>query len=100
MKKSILFLLAALSFQCMVAQNITNAGAYLAFLNKQSEAVTKDMWSYTSSIARSRSANSIEMRRKELLKQIQTSKTAVSEKPAFNNQDYIKTAFIKYLDII
>jgi hypothetical protein len=83
----------------MVAQNITNAGAYLAFLNKQSEAVTKDMWSYTSSIARSRSANSIEMRRKELLKQIQTSKTAVSEKPAFNNQDYIKTAFIKYLDI-
>lgn len=87
-----------LMMQCL-AQSTNTANTYLTFLNKQSEAVTKDMWDYTSSIARSRSAKAIDMRRNELLKQIKTSVDAVSGKPAYKDQNYIKEAFVKYLEL-
>jgi hypothetical protein len=99
MKKAAFMLASVLmTFNCLT-QNLNTANGYLTFLNKQSEAVTKDMWSYTSSIARSRSAKSIDIRRNELLKQIQSSIAAVNAKPAFNDKNYIKEAFVKYLEI-
>ncbi len=81
------------------AQAFTTAVEYLEFLNKQSEAVTRDMWDYTSSIARSKGARKVENKRKDVLAQISASKKVVQSRPSYKGQDFIKDAFVSYLSL-
>ncbi|MFN0031827.1 MAG: hypothetical protein ACKVOR_06690 [Flavobacteriales bacterium] len=82
-----------------LGQAFANAGEYLDFLNKQSEPVTKDMWDYTSSVARSKGARKIENKRKDVVEQIAAAKKNVGARPSYKGQDYIKDAFINYLTL-
>jgi hypothetical protein len=99
MKKTftLTLLLLFVSYAQLNAQAFATAGDYLDYLNTQGNTVTKDMWDYTSSIARSKGARKIENRRQEVLAQLKTAKKNVESRPSFNNQDDIKIAFVNYL---
>jgi hypothetical protein len=101
MKHSLISSLACIIFSIGTAtsQAFNSAVEYLEFLNKESESVTKDMWDYTSSIARSKGARKIENKRKAVLAQITTAKKNVGSRPAYKSQNFIKDAFINYLKL-
>lgn len=100
MKFKLLTLIVCVSFSLAgFSQTFSNPVDYLNFLNKESLSVSKDMWEYTRSIARTKGAKKIEARRKEVLLQISASRKTVQAKTPYKGSNALKDAFTSYLKL-
>ena len=58
----------------VIAQNFKTPVEYLEYISKEQNAISKNMWKYTKTIAHSKSARKIDATRKNLVKTIQNAK--------------------------
>ncbi|WP_040278037.1 LIC11966 family surface protein [Psychroserpens damuponensis] len=80
----------------MSAQTFNNASEYLDFIAEEQEEITKNMWKYTKAVAHSKSARSIDGKRKKLLKTIDQAIAKISKADGFEDDDY-KNKVLKHM---
>ena len=98
----ILFILPAIiiiSTHQSKAQDFSNAGDYLSYINEQYGNIMKEQWDYTKAISKGKGAKKIEKRRVDLLTAIKEAKTNVFKMPRFNGDATFKGFVAKHLDI-
>ncbi|WP_460219554.1 hypothetical protein [Psychroserpens sp. MEBiC05023] len=78
------------------AQSFDNASAYLDFVGKEQQAVTKSMWKYTKAVAHSKSDRSINGKRKNLLKTVDKAIAKITKAEGFDGDDY-KNKVLKHM---
>lgn len=73
---------------------------YLSYINKEQTNISKSTWKYTSAVAHSKSARKIDATRKQLIKNIQTSKKRIGElQDGYKGDTDYKNQVIQYFDI-
>ncbi|SEP55379.1 LIC11966 family surface protein [Flavobacterium urocaniciphilum] len=91
------FLLISTSF---FAQDFKTPVAYLEYIAKQEDNITKETWKYTKTIAHSKSGRKIDATRKNLIKSIQTAHKNISNlKNGYNGDVEFKNIIVDYLKI-
>lgn len=98
MKTTTLKLTLALLFVVTYAtsQSFDNASEYLDFVEKEQQAITKNMWKYTKAVAHSKSDRSIDGKRKNLLKTVDKAIAKIKKANGFDGNDY-KEKVLKHL---
>jgi len=79
-----LFIGSILAFS-ISAQDMSNAGTYMDYFNEIYEPIQKDMWDYTSSVAKGKKAKKIDKKRVELLQTYAAVESKVSRAKAFED---------------
>lgn len=104
MKKRIL---VSLAFSVVLFAGKTNLQAqtfnspleYMEYIGKEMDAITKDMWDYTSAAAHGKSARKVENRRKDLLKTVQDAKAKVIKMSPFEGDKSLRDTTVSYLKL-
>jgi hypothetical protein len=81
------------------AQNFKTPVEYLHFMNQESDAITKDLWSYVRASAHSGNARKIDRRRTVLIETIQNAQRRVSKAPGYQGDFAYRDALSKYLKL-
>lgn len=97
--KTILVFLCVIAFQATSAQNFKQANEYLSFIGKENKKISKSMWTYTKSVAHSKSPRKIEGDRKRLIKSIQRAMIKIKRAKPFEGEDAYKKQVLDYMDL-
>ena len=97
--KTILILLCLVAFQTTSAQNFKNANEYLSFIGKENKKISNSMWTYTKSVAHSKSPRKIEGDRKRLIKSIEHAMIKIKNAKPFEGEDAYKKQVLEYMDL-
>ncbi|MGX7666615.1 LIC11966 family surface protein [Flavobacterium pedocola] len=82
------------------AQQFKTPVAYLSYIGKEQENISKSMWKYTSAVAHSKSARRIDNTRKQLIKSIQdASKKITAVTNGYNGDLEFRNQVLDYLSI-
>jgi hypothetical protein len=91
-----LFIGSILAFS-ISAQDMSNAGTYMDYFNEIYEPIQKDMWDYTSSVAKGKKAKKIDKKRVELLQTYAAAESKVSRAKAFEDDASLRDEVEKWL---
>lgn len=84
----------------VIAQNFKTPVEYLEYISKEQNAISKNMWKYTKTIAHSKSARKIDANRKNLVKTIQTAKNNISKlKDGYKGDVIYRDQVVNYLSV-
>ncbi len=89
---SLLILLAG----SLSAQQFNSPVEYLQFMNQESDAITKEMWSYVKAAAHSGNARKIDKRRTALIETIYSAQRRVSKAPGYKGDFNYRNALTNY----
>jgi hypothetical protein len=82
------------------AQDFTDAGSYLNFVNIQHEEISKDMMSYTSAASHGKSARKVEKKRKELMETVKAAELNMRKLKPFKGDRALRDSVISYFRIL
>lgn len=95
----LILVLSVLTFQTTNAQKFKNANDYLGFIGKENGKISKSMWTYTKSLAHSKSPRKIEGDRKRLLKSLERAMIKIKRAKAYEGEDAYKQQVLEYMDL-
>jgi hypothetical protein len=79
------------------AQNSRDATSYLLTIEKENNAITKDLWDYTTSVAHGKNAKKIEARRKDLLNTLSKATTRISIMDGPEGDNILRDSLVSFL---
>ena len=100
--KNISYLLVCflLTANNLFSQDFKTPVEYLNYISKEEDAISKNMWKYTKTIAHSKSARKIDATRKNLVKSIQLAKANIAKlKNGYKGDTEYKDQVINYLSV-
>lgn len=97
--QKLLILISVCVSQLVCAQNFKTADAYLDFIGKENQKISKSMWNYTKSVAHSKSARKIESDRKRLLKSIERAILKIQNAQPYTGEETYKKQVLEYMDL-
>ncbi len=96
---ALLFIFLVLAIEELKAQNTEDAATYLSLIEKENNAITKDLWDYTTSVAHSKNAKKIETRRKDLINTLSTAIVKISKMEAFEGDNILRDSLVSFLQL-
>lgn len=87
------------SFNRTYAQNTKDATNYLMTIEKENNAITSDLWEYTTSVAHNKSAKKVEARRKDLLNTFTKAINKISSMDAFEGDNILRDSLVSFLQL-
>jgi len=102
MKNSILVVSAAFLFMMngAVAQSVSNPAEYMGLFSTHHDAISKDMWDYTSVVARSKGARKVENKRQDLLSTINSSRMEIKRMKGYEGDEGLRDTLVSYLNLM
>lgn len=98
--KKIFFVLVFLISLASFSQKFNTPVDYLSYISNEQQAIAKNTWKYTKSIAHSKSARKIDATRKNLIKSIQLAKKNITAlKEGYNGDVDYKNVVVDYLTV-
>lgn len=99
-KSTVLFLaLTVFTAFSGMAQKFESALAYMDFIGKEYDKISKDTWKYTSTVAHSKSARKVDASRKDLISTTLAAKTKISKMTGYEGDVTYRDAVVKYLQL-
>lgn len=99
LKPFLIIILLAFSSQA-TAQSSAEAAAYITDLTEPLGGIKDKSWDYLKAVTRSKNAKKVEGKRANLIEEIAEAKKAVSKKPNYYGDGSLKSAAVKYLDLL
>jgi hypothetical protein len=98
-KNLLILIFACVSIAKITAQNTKDATNYLLTIEKENNAITKDLWDYTTSVAHGKNAKKIEVRRKDLLNTLSKATNKISNMDGPDGDNILRDSLVSFLTL-
>jgi hypothetical protein len=98
-RSMMIFIFIFSCFGKIMAQDKNDATAYLMVIEKENNAITKDLWDYTASVAHGKNAKKIESRRKDLINTLTKAIDKIGSMEAFQGDNILRDSLVSFLNL-
>ena len=98
LKSSVLITFLFLGLQS-IGQQFSTAASYLEFISTKEKGISKELWDYTSTVARGKSARKVNNRRQDLIEAIKKAKQDIAKMPAFDGSKSFRDTTVAHLTL-
>jgi hypothetical protein len=98
-KSTLAFFLIAIICTNLNAQSTSKALQYMEKINKEFTNINQDCWDYTSASAHGKKARQVEVKRKELVRTINSARNRVKSMPALDGKTSYRDSVVSFLNL-